>query len=543
MNVHSPRWGGLPLVPKRQGGRAAPADDRRAALVVPVLVLGVMTTSISQVVVVPLLPILPRLTGASSSTVSWMVTVTLVVGAVVTPLLGRAADMYGKRRVLLLSLAALTTGALICAVTSNIGLLITARAVQGIGAAVMPLSISILRDMLPPPRVAGAVGMMTAVAGVGATIGLPFGGVLVRYGEWHTTFWVLALLAALALVLAWAVLGESPVRSPGRFDVFGAFGLTLALVCLLLAVTKGSDWGWAGPRTATLLAVAAVAFAGWAAWELRAAAPLVDLRLSARPALLLPNIATLLIGFSFAFNSFATAQLVQVPAETGYGLGGSVLLGGLCTLPGGICMMLLSPVSARISTAYDGRVSLAVGSSIMAVGYLVRIFTSESMAAILLGATVVAVGTALAYSSLPLLVMRAVPRDQTAAANGVNVLLRTVGQATCSAVLAALLTHVTVTVVRSGSGAVEQAPALEAFQLSFGVAGTVALAAVVVALLTPRPPAAAGGSAAPGPVSVPAQATPADAAGPAGTGGRAGAGAAGRAGDEQPATQPAPDRP
>ena len=149
--------------------------------------------------------------------------------------------------------------------------------------------------------------------------------------------------------------------------------------------------------------------------------------------MLFTNLAALLIGFAFYANSLTTAQLVQEPTSTGYGLGASIVVSGLCLLPGGIAMVLLSPVSARISKARGPRFTLAIAAALMAAGYVVRMFTSENLIAIVAGATVVAAGTAVAYSALPALIMHAVPVSETAAANGLNTLMRTIGQAVCSA--------------------------------------------------------------------------------------------------------------
>ncbi len=131
----------------RQPRRADPFRDR---LTVPVLAFGGILMAVMQTVVVPLLPSLPRLTHSSAGAVSWMVTATLLSGAVLTPVLGRAGDMYGKRRVLTSALALMTVGSVMCALSSDIRILIFARALQGAAAAVVPLSISILRDELPP---------------------------------------------------------------------------------------------------------------------------------------------------------------------------------------------------------------------------------------------------------------------------------------------------------------------------------------------------------------------------------------------------------
>jgi MFS family permease len=432
-----------------------------------------------QTIVVPLLPQLPALTHSKPADVSWLVTVTLLTGAVFTPLLGRAGDMYGKRKVLLIALASMVLGSLLCAISSLLPVLILGRGFQGAAVAVVPLGISILRDELPPDRVIPSIAIMSSTLGVGAAFGIPAATLVVEYLNWHTMFWICLVLGLLNILAVLLVVPESALRSSGRFDVLGALGLSGFLVCLLLAVSKGSAWGWGSPATVGLFVAALAIVPLWGWYELRSTTPLVDLRVSARPAVLFTNLAALLIGFAFYANSLSTAQLVQEPKSTGYGLGASIVVSGLCLLPGGVAMVLLSPVSARLSKARGPRFTLAVASGLMALGYLVRLFTSENLAAIVAGATVVAAGTAMAYSALPALIMHAVPVTETAAANGLNTLMRTIGQAVCSAIVVTVLTNV----VATHSGVT--APTLHAYLIVFVIAGLCALVAVGLTLLIP----------------------------------------------------------
>ncbi|MFE7748122.1 MFS transporter [Streptomyces sp. NPDC057428] len=465
---------------------SAPAPDH-PRFAVGILAFCGVVVAIMQTIVVPLLPHIPGLTGATPAAASWLVTVTLLTGAVFTPVLGRIGDMYGKRRVLVASLVVLVVGSVLCAVSSHIGLLIAGRALQGAAIAVVPLGISILRDELPPERVLSAVALMSSTLGIGAAVGLPVAAVVIENFEWHTMFWVSGVIGLIDIALVLRFVPESPLRSRGRFDVLGALGLTAALVCLLLAVTQGGGWGWTSVRTLGLLAAAVVIALVWGVHELRVRTPMVDLRVSARPAVLLTNVAALLIGFAFYANSLVTAQMVQEPKATGYGLGASLVVSGLCLLPGGVTMVALSPVSARISAKHGPRTSLALAAGIIAVGYVVRYFTSHSLGLIIAGATVVAAGTAIAYSALPALVMRGVPVSETGAANGLNTLMRSIGQAFCSATVAAVLANLT---FLAGG---REAPTLGAYQMVFLIAGGAALLALGVTLCLPGGSGKVGG--------------------------------------------------
>ena len=446
-------------------------------LILAALAFCGVLVSISQTIVVPLLPELPGITNSSAADVSWLITVTLLTGAVFTPLLGRAGDMYGKRRVLLIALSSMVIGSFLCASSNDLTVLILGRAFQGAAVAVVPLGISILRDELPPRRVIPSIAMMSSTLGVGAAFGIPAATLVVQYANWHTMFWITLGLGLLDIVLVLLIVPESAVRTSGRFDVIGAFGLSAFLVCLLLAVSKGNSWGLAEIVGLYVVAAAIVPLWGW--YELRTTSPLVDLRVSARPAVLFTNLAALLIGFSFYANSLSTAQLVQEPTWTGYGLGESIVVSGLCLLPGGVAMVLLSPVSARISAARGPRFTLAIASVLMAAGYVVRLFTSGNVAGIVAGATVVSAGTAVAYSALPALIMHAVPVTETAAANGLNTLMRTIGSAICSTIVAIVLAGVTIS--RAG----QVAPALSAYLIVFVIAGLAAVVAACLVLLIP----------------------------------------------------------
>jgi len=447
---------------------------------VAVLAACGIVVSLVQTMIVPLLPELPALTHSSAANVSWLLTTTLLTGAIATPLLGRMGDMYGKKRMLMITLAVLATGSLVCALSADIGVLIVGRGLQGAALAVIPLGISILRDELPPERVIGAVALMSSTLGVGAAVGLPVAALIVQGAGWHTMFWACAAFAVCAIGCVFFIVPESGRRSAGHFDFLGALGLATMLTCLMLAINKGGDWGWASPRTLGLLAASVLIAVVWGRYELRVPTPMVDLRVSARPAVLLTNLAAFLIGFAFYANALTTAQLVQEPTSTGYGIGATMLVSSLCLLPGGICMALFSPVSARISAKHGARTALAIASGVLALGYVVRIFTSHDLAMIIVGATVVSIGTALAYSALPTLIMGSVPVSETGAANGMNTLVRTIGQTVCAAVAVLVLSHITLN--RGG----RELPSLNAYLTIFGIAAAVSTAALVATLFIPR---------------------------------------------------------
>ena len=337
----------------RSAKRAERTDSQ---WLVGVLCIAGTVVSLQQTLVVPLIPEWPKLLHTSEGNASWLVTATLLAGAVVTPILARLADMVGKRKIMLVALAALIVGSGLGIVFDSFGVLVLARTLQGVGASLIPIGISILRDELPRERVGGAVAIMSATLGIGSAVGLPLAGVLVEHFSWHALFVVSAVMGVVMLVGVITVVPESPVKAAGRFDLLGAIGLSVALLLLLIPISKGGHWGWGSERVIVMVGASLVALAVWVPWELRHTSPMVDLRTSARRPVLLTNAAALLIGFAMYANMMTTTQQLQLSSATGYGFGLSLIAAGCACCPVGSPWCFCRP-SAQRSPAVTGPAS------------------------------------------------------------------------------------------------------------------------------------------------------------------------------------------
>ncbi|MFB7532842.1 MFS transporter [Streptomyces sp. NPDC056178] len=448
--------------------------------VTAVIALSGVVVSLMQTLVVPIIPQLPHLLNAEPSDASWVITATLLAAAVVTPISGRLGDMFGKRKILIASLVALVAGSVVCALTDSLIPVITGRVLQGLATGVIPVGISILRDELPAARVGGAVSLVSATLGVGGAIGLPVAAAIVQYADWHVLFWLAAGLGLVCLALVVFLLPESPNQAPGRFDTPGAIGLAAGLVCLLLPVTKGGDWGWTSATTLGLFAGGAVILALWAVYETRVSQPLVDLRVTVRRPVLFTNLASVLVGFAMYAMSLTLPQLLQSPEATGYGLGQSTLAAGLALAPGGLVMMALSPVSARITARHGARTALLIGVAVIGTGYGAGLFLMSQVWQIVITSMIVSAGVGIAYAAMPALIMGAVPVTETASANGVNALMRSIGTSTSSAVMAAILANMTMRL-----GPVE-VPAENGFRMTYVVAMLATAVGLLLTLAIPR---------------------------------------------------------
>lgn len=450
----------------------------------PTLLIATLSTigivvSLMQTLVVPLIPSLPALLNTTATNASWVITVTLLASAVCTPISGRLGDMFGKRRILLLDLLAMIAGSVLCAMSSSLIPSVAGRALQGVAIGAIPLGISIMRDELPPERVGSAMAVMSSTLGVGGAIGLPLAAVIAENADWHVLFWAAAGMGVAGAVLIFRFVPESPVRTPAPFDFGGAAGLATALLALLIAITQGAQWGWTSTSILTLFAVSIVVFLGWGRYELRRRHPLVDLRVSARPRVLFTNIASIAVGFALYGMSLTFPQLLMAPAESGYGLGLSMVAAGLALAPGGFVMMLLSPVSARISARFSPKLTLGAGSAVIGIGYLCASAMMDSVWQIMIASVLVTGGVGLAYAAMPALIMGAVPVTETAAANGLNALMRSVGTSTSAAVMSAVLANMTITL---GD---HQLPSRDAFHTAFLISVTAAIVAIALTAVIP----------------------------------------------------------
>ncbi len=466
---------------------------RSPRTITAVLAISGTLVALMQTLVVPLLPDFPRILNVTADDASWLVTATLLSSAIATPIVSRSADMYGKRKMMVVCMAIMVVGSVLAAVGGSFLWLIIGRAMQGFASALIPVGISIMRDELPKEKMGSAVALMSATLGIGSALGLPLAGILYESLGWESIFWVSAGAGSLLLAAVVLVVPESRVRTPGRFDYLGAVVLSAALAALLLAISKGGSWGWGSEPVLLLFLAAALLLAVWVPYELKAGQPMVDLRTSARRPVLLTNLASLLIGFAMFANMLLTTQQLQLPTSTGYGFQLNVITAGLCMVPSGLAMVVFAPVSGGIIKRFGGQPALIAGAAVMIAGYVGRVFFWDSIAWVIIGSTVVSIGTAIAYAAMPTLIMGAVPITETASANGLNSLVRSIGTSTSSAAVAAVLTSVTITV------GTEQLPAFQAFQDVFWMATLASAASIMAAVFIP---AAVGGRRAPIPTPV-----------------------------------------
>lgn len=474
--ARSLQWGPVSSTTPRH---RAPARAGSPRLTVLVLCFGGLAASLMQTLVIPIQTKLPLLLHTSEANSSWVITATLLAAAVTMPVAGRLADMLGKQRVLVVSSLLLVLGSLTCALSSSLAPMLVGRVLQGLAMGFIPVGISLMREVVPPAMASTAVAAMSATLGVGGAIGLPLSAFVAERFDWHALFWMSAGMAAVVALTVAVLVPHVHDSHGGRFDALGAVGLAVGLVGVLVAVSKGNEWGWGEARTLLFLGVGLAVLVAWAAYELRAVDPLCDLRTTTRAPVLLTNLAAVAIGFGMMAQAIVMPQLLQMPHQTGYGLGQTMLQAGLWMAPGGLMMLVFAPVSSRLMDRVGPKPTLMLGAAVLGVGYVLATFSMHAAWSLMVATIVASAGVGIGYAAMPTLVLDAVPAREAGSAVGINALMRSVGTSVASAVMAALLTS---SMLHLGP---YEVPTEGAFRLCFVVGAAAAFVGVLIAATIP----------------------------------------------------------
>ncbi|MGV8873521.1 MAG: MFS transporter [Rhodococcus sp. (in: high G+C Gram-positive bacteria)] len=414
--------------------------NRTQRATLAVLTVGVAAFSLAQSLLIPELGPLARELGTDQSTVTWLLTAYLISASVATPIAGRLGDIMGKDRALVISLALLAVGSLIGALAPNVGWMIVARALQGAGGGVLPLSFGIIRDVLPPARVAQAIGVTSSLLTVGIGGGIVLAGPLVGAFGFSWLFWAPFIVCSVGAVAAARVIPRSPTRTSERIKPLPAVLLAGWLLLLLVPVSRASVWGWTSPAVLVSLVGAVAVFGMWARTELRAEAPLVDLRTMRTRSVWTAHAIAFLIGFGLYSSSTLIPQFLQTPAGAGYGFGVTSTQSGLMLIPQCLFSFAAGIMAARAAHGFGNRAVIIAGALLAAIGTSLLAVVGGSLLAVYAGTTLIGLGTGLTMALLANLVVAAVPAEQTGAAAGTNANLRTIGGAIGAAVLTTVVT-------------------------------------------------------------------------------------------------------
>ena len=454
--------------------------------VLVVLLMAGVSFALSQTLVIPALPDISASVDASPAAASWILSGFLLSASVSTPIVGKLGDVYGKGRVLTLVLLLFSVGGVVCALAHSIAVLIAGRVIQGVAGGVFPLAFGIIRDTFPPDKVATGLGLVSAILGIGAGIGLPLSGVIADGMGVEWLFWI-SLIALPAALAAHRLVPASPESRRMRIDWVGAALLSAALAAVLLAVTEANDWGWGSARTIGLFAGGGLLLFIWVRVESRVSEPLIDLSVLRGRAVATTNLTGLLVGFAMFSSFLLIPQFAQAPESSGYGFGDSVSQAGLLLVPAAIFQLVAGPLAGGLGARIGFRTTLAAGAGLATMAFVFLALEHAHPWQFIVSAALLGSGISFAFASMANLIVGVVPQSEVGVATGINTIMRTVGGAFGAAVATAILTGNTI----GGSSLPSEGAYTAAFVLS-AAGGVLALGA---ALLVPERARAAAAAA------------------------------------------------
>jgi EmrB/QacA subfamily drug resistance transporter len=460
--------------------------DYRLTFLALLTILG--SYSVLQTMVLPALPVMRIELHTTTRWVTWIATAYFLAAAVVTPLAGKLGDQFGRVVVLKVILLVFIVGLVGATVAPNIEALIVFRVLQGAAAAVLPLSLGIIRDSFPREKVAYAIGACSSAFGAGAGIGLAVGGFVVDSLSWRWLFLLTIVPVGVGTILVWRyAVDRSTERAPGSIDVPGALLLALGLLSFLLALTQGNEWGWTSPKILGLFAASLCLLTLWVAVELHVEHPMVDMKLMRYRPVALTNTTA----FFASYANFNVFVLVPMLAETPhgfapelrrvvhYGLGLSAAQTGLLMAPLAVAWLAAGPMSVRLGPRLGGmKWMLAVGLvSMFALCVSIIAFHAHTWE-LALEIPVMGFVFGTVFASLSTLVTEAAPPTQIGIAVGLNTVMRSIGAQTGAQMGAAILSAFVI--------GRTQIPSEKAFEIALGVTALSALVGATISIfITP----------------------------------------------------------
>lgn len=449
--------------------------NSRERTLISVLILTTSVGALISSVGAPLIPAVSLELHVSYSAAQWTLTVSLLVACVAAPIFGRLGDGPWRKQTLIYALVAVTLGGVIAALAESLPLLLLGRALQGVGFGLAPLTMSAARDHLSTVRAQSTIAILSVCIAAGVGIGYPLSGFIAQNLGLAGAYWFSALISAMTLIAVIAVVPASTIRTSTRLDLVGALLLGAGLVSLLLAIAEGNSWGWRSLAILGLIGTAGVLLVSWVFQQLRAKAPLVELRLLRLPAVLTANTSTLIQATALYLYISAVAAYVQAPDGTG--LGASVTVAGLCLLPLSLTSVAVSRLLPSLTARFGARSILPVGSLVVSAAGAFLAVAHRSLWQAFVMMALLGVGVGMTSGAIPGIIVRAVPPSETGSALGFSMVVRFVGFSAGSALAGLVLAAHT----PPGS----TFPTTSAYVVILWVGAVVGLAAAIIAWALP----------------------------------------------------------
>ena len=424
-------------------GRATVTDpeSRSTGYWIGVLLILLLLTEQSALGFSLIAPSLPHVAATfPGSQVVWVMTAFTLSGAVASPVIGKLADRYGKKRMLVVTAAVGAVGALVSATATSFGVLVAGRFLSGIAFACMALGYTLIRDTFPARM--QSISISVANTGVGAVgVGsLLVAGVLIDHYGMRSVFWFAFGFCAIGAALAAIFVPETPIRSQSRIDWLGAFLVTVSMFVVMFGLSKGKVWGILDSKTLLVVAAGLVGFAIWVWWERRTPEPLIRLDLITNPGLRYTVIAG---GIAYGATTLVATlmpMLLQTPTTTGYGFGLTATHMAGWLLPGQLAIVASGFIVGATARRLGFRNHLTLGAVAIAVAAAVLATVPSSQAVMMLIWVVFGLGCMI-YAAVPNLTLLTLPETERAVGSSFVGVAQTMAGTLISAIGFTVLAH------------------------------------------------------------------------------------------------------
>jgi predicted MFS family arabinose efflux permease len=382
----------------------------------------------------PLITSVATTYGVSLAAAQWTLTITLLSGAIATPVLGRLGAGPHRRAVILATLGVVVAGSALTVLPLPFAWLLVGRGAQGVGLGLTALMMGVARDHLPEERGAAAIALISVASTIGIGVGYPLAGLLTELGGVRAAYGLGMLVTAAAFLAALRSMPAPPAGRSARVDLPGALLLAAGLFLVLLLAGETSLWSRHLGLAAALTAVAVLVLCAWAACERRSAAPLVDVRLVRHRAVAGANAAMLVGGVGMYLLLTLITRYAQTPPGVGYGFGLTTFVAGLVLVP----FSLLGFVAGKLTPRVRERIGaplLLVGSAVVVLAAFALFAVARSNPAELLAAmAILGFGVGSFSAAMPAVILAVTPKSETSSAMSFNQVVRSVGFSLGSAV-------------------------------------------------------------------------------------------------------------
>ncbi len=456
------------------------ADENRKWWTLGALSFALFMIMLDNTVVNVALPSIQRDLGIGLSELEWTVNAYALTFAVLMLTGGKLADFFGRRRVFLLGLAIFTVSSLLCGLATSGDVLIGARTVQGVGAALMmPATLSIISATFPPRQRGMAIGIWAGVSAMALAIGPLIGGLITEHIDWSWIFFVNVPIGIVGLVVGRLVVDESrDTSSEQRLDIPGLLASGVGLFALTFALIEANSYGWTDPVIIGLFVLSAIALVGFVLLEMHQRSPMLDLSLFRSSTFAGANVVALLTTLAmFGVFFFMSIYMQNI-------LGYSATKTGAAFLPMTILIILIAPIAGRSSDRIGSRALMTAGMLCLATSLAIfsRLGLDSTFWDFFPGLILGGFGIALVMTPMTAAALGSVPVEKSGVGSGVLNTFRQVGGALGIAVMGAIVASY----VDLSGGRPDPSSFIDGFQVALRVSAGFALLGAVIAFATIR---------------------------------------------------------